>query len=380
MDPKLFYLDSLFEYKLAQPEPKLDSALLRRNRCLEQMFLPISRPEDFVLVQELPSETLFGHWKESGLELGTPILTPATLTECILVEWGNLHRLEDHELIEDADLYQAARLLNSKVFQWELRSKHSPLNCKVVSSEEHLASELESGFYPSVIKSEFGLAGRNQIIVKNANDGWKLSQIPKRLFGFPVLLEEWVGESRVFDFSTLWDVKDSKFQYITSTVMMIDPEGQFRGIRILPGEIPYSDLFLPLTHSLTRDTEPLIPSYTGPCSIDGFVFKRNGLEIQPVSEFNFRYSIGRILWEVRKKRKAFEKVSGIFILPFPKLGNPNEWDWIQRLNETGEGMCIFLTPVRDFKNKPYQNSVLYYETTESQEETFLANIWETWNI
>ncbi|MCW7495143.1 hypothetical protein ND860_01305 [Leptospira levettii] len=348
---------------------------------MEKLFFPITNEEDYVLVEELPSDELYSHWKEKGFTPGIPTLVGSLLQEVTLVEWGRRHVWEDGELVVDPIQLEMVRYLNSKVTQLDFRKNHSPLPAKLISSEEHLFADLEEAKLPVVLKSEFGLAGRNHIIFKTPSDSWKLSQINKRLFGFPIVCEDWVGESRFFDFSTLWDVKESEFFYLTATNMWIDHDGGFRGIRIGGSQSGYEALFLPKVYDLVKDLKNLIPSeYAGPCAIDGFLYTDEGLTVvQPVSEFNFRYSIGRILWEVRKKRNVKSgTISGLLVLPYPKQGKLKEWELLKKLETDLNCDLVLLTPVRDLTGKAYQNAVLYFETTADKESTVVESIWSTW--
>lgn len=348
---------------------------------MEKLFFPISNAEDYILVEENPSDELYSHWKTKGLTPGIPWGTGVLLEGVTFVEWGKRHHFEEGELVIDPIQLEASRYLNSKVTQLDFRKNHSPLKAKLITSEEHLFAELEETKLPIVLKSEYGLAGRNHIIFKTHSDSWKISQVNKRLFGFPVVCEEWVGDSRFFDFSTLWDVKEGEFFYLTSTMMWIDPDGGFRGIRIGGGENEYQSLFLSKVYDLVKDLNNLVPKeYSGPCAIDGFLYSENGITIvQPVSEFNFRYSIGRILWEVRNKRKPkTETVSGLLVLPYPKQGKLDEWSLLGRLETELNSELILLTPVRDSSGKPYQNAVLYFEATVVKESTVVETIWSSW--
>ncbi|XDD47130.1 hypothetical protein AB3N60_03325 [Leptospira sp. WS39.C2] len=348
---------------------------------MEKLFFPITNEEDFVLVEELPSDELYSHWKKKGLTPGTPTQIGTLLQDVTLVEWGRRHVWDDGELVVDPIQLEMARYLNSKVTQIDFRKNHSPLPAKVITSEEHLFTDLEETKLPVVLKSEYGLAGRNHIIFKSPSDSWKLSQVTKRLFGFPIVCEEWVGGSRFYDFSTLWDVKAGEFFYQTSTTMWIDPDGGFRGIRIGGLESEYQVLFLPKVYDLVKSLKNLIPKeYTGPCAIDGFLYSEDGISIvQPVSEFNFRYSIGRILWEVRKKRNVkMETISGLLVLPYPKQGKLKEWEILGKLENELNSELVLLTPVRDLVGKAYQNAVLYFETTADKESTVVETIWSTW--
>lgn len=348
---------------------------------MEKLFFPITNEEDYVLVEELPSDELYSHWKQKGFTPGIPTQLDSLLQEVTLVEWGKRHVWEEGELVVDPIQLEMARYLNSKVTQLDFRKNHSPLPAKVITSEEHLFADLEEAKLPVVLKSEFGLAGRNHIIFKTQSDSWKLAQLNKRLFGFPVVCEDWVGDSRFYDFSTLWDVKDGEFFYLTSTSMWIDPDGGFRGIRIGGRESEYQTLFLPKVYDLVKSLKNLIPNeYMGPCAIDGFLYSENGLTVvQPVSEFNFRYSIGRILWEVRKKRNTkLDHVSGLLVLPYPKQGKLLEWKMLTDLENELKCELVLLTPVRDLTGKAYQNAVLYFETTVENESTVVETIWSKW--
>lgn len=185
--PALYSLDSLFEYRLYPTPLNLDSSLKRRNRCLEKMFFPVTRPEDFVLVEELPSDELYSHWKEVRLTPGTPVQEGDLLGEVTLVEWGCRNEWYEGKLLEDPIRTETSRYLNSKITQLDFRKHHSPLPAKVISSEEHLFAELEEAKLPIVLKSEFGLAGRNHIIFKSRSDSWKMSQVNKNFLVFPSL-------------------------------------------------------------------------------------------------------------------------------------------------------------------------------------------------
>lgn len=73
-----------------------------------------------------------------------------------------------------------------------------------------------------------------------------------------------------------------------------------------------------------------------------------------------------------------EVVTGILILPYPKQGSLDEWKTIERLEKELDIQLILLTPVRDLTGKPYQNTVLYFETTEEKEPSVVESIWQSW--
>lgn len=343
------------------------------------MFIPLSSINDYILVTEHPDPLLLNHWDLSGLSFGTICLVGDLLPrdDLELESWGQMYEFADGELKINYESLEISRTINSKIYQWDIRREETPLFGKVILSEETLLSELEDKDPPFVLKGEYGLAGRNQIVINSKTEGWKLSQIPKRLLGFPILLEEWVGDRRILDFSTLWDVQDSKFRYLGNTLMYVDKDGTFRGIRILKDSNPLVDTYLPKIYASVHSVQSkLTENYTGPCSVDGFFYRGDTIQCLPISEFNFRYSIGRVLWEIRQKRNHKLEECGILILPFPKSEKFEEWSWIQKQNESMEGTLIYLTPVRDSKKKPYQNVILYYETNHI--DSFVLELMEVW--
>lgn len=377
---RLWYLDSLFEYKLDPRRSTLEAGLLRRNRCLEKLFLVVANPNDFVFLEEEPPEDLLEYWNVLGFPIGQPIVNGASLSDDIeLIEWGKRHRFHEGELVIDESLESTSRRLNSKLEQWEIRKEISPLRGRILRSEEDLVYQWEETHSPFVLKAEFGLAGRNMILVESPGQSWKSNQVETKLGGYPILWEEWVGRDRILDFSSLWDVKEGRFTFLSSTKMWIDEKGAFLGIQL---DATGTSVWIPEVYDSIRKCQGNhFSEYTGVCAVDSFLYRKNGeLILQPISEFNFRYSMGRILWEIRKKRNPKENlISSLVILPFPKEKKGIDWirplQWQEKWKET----ILQLTPSADWKKKPYQNFVFYFETTEENIPQRMRELYEVWN-
>ncbi len=352
---------------------------------MEKLFFFLSRPEDLILVKDGLDPNLLADWKELGWEMGTETKEGFLLPEDLsLVEWGQLHNFTDGSLVIDPSLLEKSSYLNSKLIQndWKEDSGLSPLWTKRISSEDSLIDFLNELESPVVLKSEFGLAGRNQIAITSKSQSWKLQQITKRLFRYPILAEEWVGESRFYDFSTLWDFSNTGPVYLGSTEMIVEEDGTFRGIKMSPQTeinlVPYLDLCFHTVKTVSRTSEF---SHLGPAAMDGFLFRsQEGKTVcQPMSEINFRYSMGRILYEIRKRRLVKEFESGILFLPLSKIKSWSEWAWISKLRNDTNSVLFYVTPARDERGKLFQNVGLYYEANEQMDgPSLFAKIAEEW--
>ncbi|BDA77751.1 hypothetical protein LPTSP3_g06810 [Leptospira kobayashii] len=303
--------------------------------------------------------------------MGTQVLKGDLLSgDLNLTEWGKMHVLSDGGLDFDPDSYEDSRYLNSKLnqFQWKEDTCLSPLWSRIIRSEETLIDFLNELDSPVVLKSAFGLAGRNQIVIEKQSQGWKLQQISKKLFSFPIIAEQWVGEERFYDFSTLWDFLEDGPIYLGCTEMIVEKDGTFRGIRMGRGvEESLLPFLEPSLQTIKTVSGLLEVKPTGPAAMDGFLYRTgNGLvSCQPFSEINFRYSMGRILYEIRKRRNLKDEESVLLFLPLANLKKWSEWEWLSKLrNETGREI-FFATPPRDEKGKLFQTVGLYFESKKS---------------
>jgi hypothetical protein len=323
--------------------------------------------------------------RDGGFDIGSPWTEGDFLPDDLeLIEWGKMNVLVDSYLQGDKESFERSKYLNSKLNQsdWKVQFDITKLRSKLISSEEQLIDYLTNFEFPIVLKAEFGLAGRNHIIIENPGQGWKLQQVNKKLFRYPILAEEWVGKSRSMDFSTLWDFHPHGPIYLGSTEMIIDVDGSFRGISMSASKEKQLTQILPLCLDTMKDIYAKAEyKPVGPAAMDGFFFLRNSqTQIQLLSEINFRYSMGRILYEIRKRRNIRIEESGILFLPLNKMKLFNEETCLTMLKEESKAEFFFVTPLRDWKGKHFQNVGLYYETNGSSlpAHSIIGWIFEQW--
>lgn len=339
------------------------------------------------MIESALSHSLEADWKDIGWEMGNQVLTGDLLPgDLNLVEWGKMHRLSEDGLVFDSDLYEDSRYLNSKLnqIQWKEDADLSSLWSRIIHSEESLIDFLNELDSPVVLKAAFGLAGRNQIIIEKQSQGWKLQQISKKLFSYPIIAEQWVGAERFYDFSTLWDFSEDGPVYLGCTEMMVEKDGTFRGIRMGRGvEESLLPFLEPSLHTIKTVFGLLEVKPTGPAAMDGFLYKTGGglVNCQPFSEINFRYSMGRILYEIRKRRNLKEEESVLVFLPLANLKKWSEWEWLSKLRKDTGREIFFTTPPRDNKGKLFQTVGLYFESKKQSDHDASAiflKIMEEW--
>ncbi len=345
---------------------------------MEKFFLFVANPEDHVLLEELPEQTF---WEDCQQFIALPQLIQDLrfLPNAELISWGNYFKVQDSVLEEDQDLIESSTYLNNKVNQatWRIDTDCSPIHPKIIQSLDALQDALEDLEFPIVIKSKFGLAGRNHIILESQKEHWKLQEIERKLNGFPLVLESW-KKDRVLDFSTLWQGEAGGLRFLGTTEMLIDEKGGFRGIYIAKDLNPILSSFLPKVYDqmMKVQKELLFPAI-GPLAMDGFLFREKGeldLKLQPFSEINFRWSIGRILWEIRKKRRVESKGSGILFLSFGKSKDLDPFLLLKKIRTEWRGTLFFVSPPKDIQGKLFQQAGIYFESDEDQGPLDLISI------
>ncbi len=347
----------------------------------------MSRSRDYVHLTDEIDQNFLADIIKNGFEIGQLWREGDFLpNEISLVEWGNQNDLSNFFLIPNPQKTAISSYLNSKLNQreWKEEFHFSPLKTKFIKTEEQLIDVLNEMTSPIVLKSEFGIAGRNHIIIENSSQGWKLQQIKKKLFGFPIFIEEWVGKNRVLDFSTLWDFTESGPIFLGSTEMIVGEDGSFFGIKMSAEREKQLTHILPKSLEIIKTVFNSIEyPYIGPCAMDGFLFSKDSLiQAQIFSEINFRYSMGRILYEIRMRRNIRTEESGILFLSLHKTKSFNEYLWLSRLKEESKTNIFFVTPVRDHKGKLFQTVGIYYEENEKflPAQNLLGWILEQWNL
>jgi hypothetical protein len=354
---------------------------------LEKLFFFLSHRDDYVHITEPVDSNYLKGLFDNGFEIGSPWSDGDLLPDATkLIEWGSLNDLDESSLALNSEKFNKASYLNSKLNQreWKVDLQLSEINSKYISSEEQLIDYLNDIQHSVVLKAEYGLAGRNHIIIENQSQGWKLQQVNKKLFRYPIFAEEWVGKSRFLDFSTLWDFRNDGPVYLGSTEMIIDEDGSFRGISMSAWKEKQLINVLPSCLDTMKSVYNAIEfKPTGPAAMDGFFYKSGSIvKTQVFSEINFRYSMGRILYEIRKRRNLHTFESGILFLSLSKIKSFNEDKWLEFIRKETSGNFFFATPLRDWKGKLFQTVGIYYETNENSlpADSLIPWILEEWQV
>ncbi|WCL49892.1 hypothetical protein [Leptospira sp. GIMC2001] len=328
----------------------------KRIHFLERVFLALSRKEDFTLVTSKVPQALLNHWKEMKWEFGQPIYLDSqhrllfpfdsstigstninslhadlshvdSLTEILpnpdsldrdssvkklsdlesfgleLIEFGSIKKWDNGSLIVDEKTWQSAAFLNSKINQTNYSNEigFSEAKMGVVRSLDDVADILENRSQPTIFKQELGGSGKGHRVWKSAKDGHKLKTL-----SFPAVYEDY-SETRFYDFGVLLDWKPEGIEFIAISEIQIGKEMNFRSCLFYldqpPKDLIYAKdfvlnekKFIDNWKNFSDDQHP----YKGAVAVDGFLAE-DGLH-RARSEINFRYSMGRIAWEIHAKR------------------------------------------------------------------------------
>ncbi len=362
----IFRLNSLFEYELALfPQViELNKKLKSINASLEYLFMPIVNKSDFVLMSETVSSELVEYWKTKQIHHTNYIYINQIHNDLQLKEWGNTSCIQDSKLVYNKDIIKNSRYFNSKVNQCTIKNKLgiNPFRSKVVHSEEELLDFMKSNLFPCVIKYEFGFSGRNKCIIKNLESYKNLKEKINYKQNPEFVVEEWVGDYKTFDFSGVFQSNHNSLELLCITEMLITKEGGYKGSIIKPDKsYAFQKELIKNTKLIFQNLE--IP-YTGPLSVDGFWYTvQNKETCQYISEINFRYSMGRILYEFHKNygRECKEYSLIILSLRNKTLTIQNLTFIFSNVEKNYNCKIILLTPLFDSYNNICLSIVIYIE-------------------
>lgn len=321
---KVYRLNAWFEEELnAFPHFQPSGRLQAIQAWLDKLFYLVADASDTVLTSTPLPDKLRNEWQQFGFNLANQ----TEISGRELVEWGKTSTVQNNKLIYDEKVIAFSRHLNSRLTQgkwkldWNIPSAPLALLSKVNNFQDFFSLHRRA-----VLKPEFTTAGRGFRLLLEEKD------IPLTNQNSYAVIEKWL--TRKSDHSLLLNIHQGEISVLTETEMMISRVGKFNGITLLP-EIRNGHI----TECL--QTFPSIKDYTGPASIDFFIDERDHLCI---SEINFRYSMGRLLWQVKEK----VNIAGYHKLLFSDK-SPDPDDAIFKMQ---------ITP-RDYKGKIYPKTGYY---------------------
>lgn len=275
-----------------------------------------------------PSPSLLNDWKKMGFEFGQVYNNQKM--DFNLIEWGKTGQLIDHQFQISDSIVRKSQFLNSKFVQAGWKTKHhNPLNVRQIT---HL-NNVQSILHPFVLSREFGLSGGNKWFIRDESYKTSVLKILSHEKEWKLVVEDWALD-RNFDFSGLFEIEQEGLKFLSITEMIIDAKGVYRGSRIDSMQsYNFQSSFVELIHSIF-EKESI--SYKGPFSVDGF---RYGENFQFFSEINFRWTMGRILYEIIQKIHSRHRMNQLLILPPKKIAE------LEQLTKGTNSTLIHLCPM-----------------------------------
>ncbi|AAN51224.1 hypothetical protein RBB68_16140 [Leptospira interrogans] len=365
-----------------------------KNRSLETLFFlfqSICNPSTIQFLHELPDPSWIRFWEDRGIQFcnfqllkrnSKKIFQSSSTIDPIRTweEWGSVSDLNDSgEILFSLEKASFSKRLNSKILltRWKSEQGFQDIPSKILEKPYDLSdlifewSELQTD--KIVLKPEFSFSGRHKILkfISIASEQWENSNLQKESSWFPCVAQPWV--QRIYDFSCLYDFAIGVPTFLGSTIQICDEKGSYNGAYITSTK--ESEFFFFLLEPIVKKlSESFSPEYQGPVSIDGFEFNSQNIKkIQRISETNYRWSMGRILFELSKsvffqqKRNTFGDNLSILTLPL-KQTIPNYSEWIYDWGQSQEIEIFPLTPDRFASGKSYGTSWVLLRFLKNSEE------------
>ena len=368
----LFRLNSLFELDLQFfPEifnpPKI---IKNKSYSLEYLFYCITNLDDYLFFSEIPDFDFLEYLSSRLGKRANPVLKKNQVKFHNLIEWGSFHSLKKNgEISVDYDKVKSSKILNSKLNQndYLIRPKNF-LSTSIKSFKEKL-NHLNHLDFPYLFKPEYGLSGFGHKIIQNEET--------LNLFFNDNQIKNGVLQSfkkRFIDFSVLVDCKESEIEFLTLTKMNISnrnsylsstiyKNSKFKNLENEFSKIIFENIIHTSIFSIKSFMYSLNIKYEGPSSIDGFIYEEGGIEYICISEINFRFTMGRILFELSNIFNDFDE--HILITESLKSASyKNTQDFLNIFKNKYSKILnsfsnvILLTPI-SFKNEYFSSCVVY---------------------
>jgi hypothetical protein len=347
----LFRLNSLFEKEVSfypkkySPNPKEN---LRKN-AFEYLFLPFSSKNDTIMISttvDLEFKNYIKRYFPNTGEYSNQI----PKQDLNLIEWGKFSNLKNFRLVPDDSAINESKKLNSKKNQSRFLKnyfgtslyKYLDFPCEI----EKIFSEFS---VPLLFKAEYGFSGIGHFFIHSETD---LMNFKKKISNPIGIIEPHFNKTN--DFSILLERKNGSTKFLSSTRMEIDSRNQFRGIALT------NKIFLQKSESeeiVDAYCNSIGSNYEGPLTIDGFFIDKTTMKI---SEFNFRFSIGRLLLQISKFFENYNKHSLIFqslggLLDYESINDSRNFTKMRNFHN----QIVLMTP-KNLENNIIKNGLIYH--------------------
>lgn len=302
----LFRLNPLFEFDLGAFPQKFEPnpTILLKGNSLEYLFLIPSTLQDIVVLTH-KKDFSFEEYSKKKWNLSGQFQDSIFRwnPDWNLVEWGKFHSLNrEGEIISDIDKIKNSIVLNSKISQIQIYKDLDKLETKVLDINTNVNDLL----FPLVFKPDLSFSGIMHRVFSNREE---LLAFQNKNNSIGVVQDY---KNRVLDFSFLYEISDKNIEYLCSTEMQINEKNTYLSSKI-DNESSLKSILESYSIDFTEVNEKIKVlvreflsrmklQYNGPLSVDGFIYKEDStFHIREISEINFRYTMGRILYEISKK-------------------------------------------------------------------------------
>lgn len=276
---------------------------------LQLQFLPLLYGEegDHILVTHLPPKSF---------QVALPLhLLSEKIGEIGKIEtWGWSESAkkwaDDHQMHYHPPPFSNLREIASKAFSFA----NTPTlpGAQLLRTTDELEKWVKKTPYPKIIKTCFGLSGRERFLIKTPKEFEILrNQIGKAFKdGSPLIGEPWV--KRFFDFSSQWLISKTKApSYLGATVMRNTQTGQYKETLSGNEEILFGPFYCFLKEHLEAVKIPIQKivnqGYFGYLGIDAMVYQhpiKMDQRLHPIVEINMRKTFGYLALKLIEKWKA----------------------------------------------------------------------------
>ena len=371
----LFRLNPLFELELGVYPEKFNPnpTILQKAKSMEYLFFTLSKPNDFVVLSEKVDPYFEDYSKKKFNSTGEFSSSKGIFSQSSnLVEWGKFHSIDqDGYTKDDIEKIKISKLLNSKISQIQIYNDSDRLHSQILDAQ----TVLQNPQYPLLFKPDLSFSGIQHKILFNQEE---LTTFQKKN-NINGVIQEY--KNRVLDFSFLYDFDETSIQYLCTTEMQINEKNTYLSSKISKksslesilqmNSLKFTDLNEKIIELVKDFLFNMKMKYRGPLSVDGFVYKeKNSIDIREISEINFRYTMGRILYEISKKYPE-NKEHSLVTISSKVYKNMNDVSLLvleNRLkiqfevqNQTKVKTCILLTPPF-LGGKLVSSCVVYYGT------------------
>jgi hypothetical protein len=301
----LFRLNPLFELELGVYPEKFNPnpTILQKAKSMEYLSFILSKHKDFVVLSEKIDPYFEEYLKKKFRGMGKYLSRYEILSQdSNLVEWGRFHSIDQNGTIkDDIEKIKTSRLLNSKISQLQIYKTEDNLHSGIFQKN----SELRNPNFPLLFKPDLSFSGIQHKVLSNREE---LIAFQKKN-NINGVIQDY--KNRELDFSFLYEIENKSINFLCSTEMQINDKNTYISSSINSEyslksiaekyKIDFTQINEKIKNLVQSFLSEIQIDYKGPLSVDGFIYKEKDLFlVREISEINFRYTMGRILYEVSK--------------------------------------------------------------------------------